>query len=611
MNAGFDTGTIQGWLVSGETEIVADVVNSPGYALRLGEGPSSAEQTVSVQPGTKYRLSVWLRTGSGAEEVRVGVRGHGRGEKATAMSWVVYRQVDLFFSTSRTATTATVFLVHPAGEANAWADDVELVALGPAEEVRYDGVYNSIVVRPPRTLVTQLGVTQFDDDRMAPFMSMKFGMFVHWGLYAGPGRGEWLRYAEKIPQEKYEQLAHPDSGDEYFAADKYDPGEWARIARRAGMKWICLTARHHDGFNLFASPHPNAWHSGQTHRRDFFREYVDGLRREGISVGMYYSPLNWRYPGVFDIHGTGAKPNNLGFSTHPSNRENARLFKEENYANVRHLLTQYGPIDSIFWDGGWLAHSGTDADAAPFHESGLFMDPANEWPVDPRWLDFDAESGRPLGIMGMVRKHQPHCITNTRYGWYGDIHDEEQGPPPTGPIRTQPYGKCITMGSSWGYSPARTNVYSLELLIEYLVNSACRNMVFMLNVGPDRHGVIPAEFVSRLEEIGHWLSRMGESIYATQPGPWDPEDGVYGYMYRGRTLFVHLLSGHMGSEFRLPPVGDLRPVSARHVWDARPVPFTQAPDRTVLLSSIDRSQSPADTVIAIEFDQPIYPEMPR
>lgn len=581
--------------------------------VELGPGTVSIEHTIRVEPSTKYRLSISLMTESGAEEVRLGVRNHGRAEKATAMSWVSFRKVELFFSTGGAATSATLFVLHPSGPGRAWAKDVELEALGPADDVGFAGVYNSIKVPELRVPVSDLGVAQLPNEKLDWLLDDRFGMFVHWGLYAGPGRGEWLRYAEKIPEDQYKLLAERVSGDEYFAADQFDPREWAAIAKAAGMKWICLTTRHHDGYNLFRSPHPNSFDSWQTHGRDFIAEYTAALREAGLKVGIYYSPLNWRYPGVFDIHGDGCKPNNLGFTSAESNFENARLFKEENYANVRHLLTHYGKIDLIFWDGGWLGHSGTDADAAGFHESGRYLSAENPWKIGEQWIDREVGSGKPLGIMGMVRKHQPDALTNTRYGWIGDIFDEEQGPPASGPIRSAVYNKCITSGSSWGFSRTNTVVHSPEYIIEHLANAAVRNMAFQFNVGPDRHGVIPSDTACRLAAVGNWLKRMGEGIFGVRSGPWQPEDGEYGYTYRGATLYVHLFAGFSGTTFRIPPVGQLNVRSARLVSGGASVEWSHDTDRTVLLSNIDRLSSPVDTIIAVEFDHPVmtFASIPR
>src|SRR5271157_6587043 len=307
---------------------------------------------------------------------------------------------------------------------------------------------------PTRSLKTEMGITQLSDEQMKWMLDAKFGMFIHWGLYSGPGRGEWVMEHEAIRPETYRRYAFPDSGDEYFDVKDFHPEQWAELAKAAGMKWMCLTARHHDGFCLFDSPHPNAFTSRQTLGRDLLAEYAKACRAAGLKVGVYYSPLSWRYPGYYDVTGRDMKPNRFGYKQDPANKENARLLKEENYVNVKKLLTGYGPIDYIYWDGGWLAQRGSDADAAFFHEPGKYLDPKNEWPIPAQYQDLEEGTGKPLGIMGMVRKYQPRAVTNPRYGWIGDISEEEGGARTQGKIRNLVYqdkNMSILRSGIWGY----------------------------------------------------------------------------------------------------------------------------------------------------------------
>jgi len=299
---------------------------------------------------------------------------------------------------------------------------------------------------------TQMGITQLPNEKLDWLQDDKFGMFIHWGLYSGPGRGEWVMNNEGILPEKYRQFAFPESGDDYFDAANYHPEDWAALAKEAGMKWLCLTARHHDGFCLFDSPYPTAFTSMQTLHRDLIAEYVKACRAADLKVGIYYSPLSWRYPGYYDVTGTNCLPNKFGYKTDPAHLENARLMKEENYVNVKKLLTGYGNIHHIYWDGGWLGQKGSDADAAFFHEPGKYLDPSNRWPIKPEYHDKEEGTGKALGIMGMVRKYQPDAITNLRYGWMGDIIEEEGSRETKGKMRTSVIcDKNLTMqDGGWG-----------------------------------------------------------------------------------------------------------------------------------------------------------------
>ncbi|MBV9658746.1 MAG: alpha-L-fucosidase [Verrucomicrobia bacterium] len=462
---------------------------------------------------------------------------------------------------------------------------------------------------PQRVLKTEMGITQLSDEKMKWLLDAKFGMFIHWGLYSGPGKGEWFMENTGMPAEQYRKYASPESGDEYFDAKDFHPEDWARFAKEAGMKWMCLTARHHDGFCLFDSPHPNAFTSQQTLGRDLVAEYVKACRAAGLKVGIYYSPLSWRYPGYYDVTGHDMQPNKFGYKQNPSDKENARLMKEENYVNVKKLLTGYGHVDHIYWDGGWLAQKGSDAAGAFFHEPGKYLDPKNEWPIPPQYQDFEEGTGKPLGIMGMVRKYQPDAITNLRYGWIGDIIEEE-GPRATkGPIRNDVYcDKNMTIQhGAWGYDKrclTADKIYSLDELINYLANCAVRNMSYLLNVSPDRHGTIPEVQQQRLREMGEWLKKTGDAIYGTRGGPWEPMDSQYGYTCKDSTVFVHLFNGYPGDTFRIPPLGLLKVVKIYDVFTGETRSY--AADRGgIIVKNLDRHSSPADTIIAVVYDEPI------
>ncbi|MBP2161189.1 MULTISPECIES: alpha-L-fucosidase [Asticcacaulis] len=342
---------------------------------------------------------------------------------------------------------------------------------------------------------------------MAWWRDAKFGVFVHWGLYAIPAKGEWHMFNDKVPPEAYAKLAHA------FNPKHYDPDAWAALARAAGAGYMVMTARHHDGFALWDSPssygHFDAIHSGA--RRDLIAPYVKAVRRAGLRVGIYYSPLDWRFPAYF-------KPKELP--------ENAQLFKRQTYGQVEELMKNYGKIDVLWWDGGWLAHSGTDADAAWFWE--------------------------PDKLNRMVRGYQPKILINPRSGWQGDFDISEGGAPITGPIRARPWEKTFSINSAWGYTPEH-NVMSWEQVVRLLVDAVVRNGNVLANVGPDRDGVIPPKQAATLRGVGEWLKRYGTAIYGTRPGPFQPVDNVYGATRRGDKIFLHILSWP-NDELSLPPI---------------------------------------------------------
>ena len=216
-----------------------------------------------------------------------------------------------------------------------------------------------------RDPVMDMGIMQQDEETLKWFRDAKFGMFLHWGLYAVEAQGEWYMDKAGVLIEDCRRYAY-DCGDGVdFGASGYDPAEWARIAKDCGMKYMCLTARHHEGLALFDSKHHNAFTSVQILNRDLFREYVDACREAGLRVGVYYSPLSWRYPGYFDVMGENCRPNHWGYVTASWHKANTQIIKEEVYEQVCPLFRHYGPFDYMYWDGAWLGYFNTLCFADP------------------------------------------------------------------------------------------------------------------------------------------------------------------------------------------------------------------------------------------------------
>jgi alpha-L-fucosidase len=343
------------------------------------------------------------------------------------------------------------------------------------------------------TLAPDLLLSERD---MAWWRDAKFGVFVHWGLYAIPAKGEWHMFNDKVPVAEYAKLA------DRFDPQSYDPDAWAKLAREAGARYMVMTARHHDGFSLFDSPSSygkfDSVHAAA--KRDLIAPFVEAVRGNGLKVGLYYSPLDWRFPAYF-------RPKELP--------DNARLLKQQTYGQVEELMRNYGPIDILWWDGGWLAHQGTDADAAWFWES----DKLNR----------------------MVRRYQPGIVINPRSGWQGDFDIAEGGAAITGPIRARPWEKTFSLGSAWGFTRDEKVMTADELVI-MLVNAVVRNGNLLANVGPDPDGVIPEKQAETLRAVGAWLRQHGRAFYGTRPGPLQPLDGVHGTTQAGDSVFLHILS---------------------------------------------------------------------
>ncbi|MDE3145444.1 MAG: alpha-L-fucosidase [Bacteroidota bacterium] len=374
---------------------------------------------------------------------------------------------------------------------------------------KYGGVKGANGIIAPELKLSQ--------QQMKWWQDAKFGMFIHWGLYAIEGKGEWHMFNDKIPAEEYAKLAHQ------FNPQHFDANIWASVAKNAGMKYMVLTARHHDGFALWNSPssylHFNSYETAA--HRDFIKQYTDACRKAGLAVGIYYSPMDWRFPGYF-------KPKELS--------ENAALMKKQGYGQVEELMKNYGKIDILWYDGGWLAHKGSDADAAWFWD--------------------------PVKLNEMVRRYQPDVVINPRSGWEGDFQCNEGGGIIQGPIINTPWEKCLNLNqTSWGYNPVQ-NLMTLKEIITMLVNTVDRGGNMLLNVGPDAQGVIPETHIARLNEVGQWLRNYGNSIYGTRPGPFEPVDNYYGSVQKRNKIFIHLLS--IKDTLQLPPL-DKKIVSCKQM----------------------------------------------
>ncbi len=611
VNPGFEDLSLKPWVTIGNAAgLSIFVVHSGKQALELNSG-SSVETEIQLQSLSKYKLTGWLKTGSGSDEIRLNVTGLGEHNVGVASELADWKKVELEFVTGVGQSKAVIEISTPVNMAGnkAWADDllIEYIESYTPEKVA------GIKPLAPRITKTDLGIPQQPNSKIEWLLDAKFGMFVHWGLYAGPGKGEWYMENKGVLPEEYRKLAYPENDSLYFDTGGFNANEWAALAKEAGMKYMCMVTMHHDGYALFESKAMDSFTSKQTHNRDFVNEFVDACRNTGLKVGLYKTLINWRYPGYYDVTGIDCKPNKFGYTTDPAHKENARLMKNELYCQVKELMTNYGKIDITFWDGGWLGQQGSDADGAYFWESGNFLNPENEWPVDPYFQDVDAATGKPLGLMGMVRKYQPDIIVNSRSGWLGDIKSEEGGHPVNGPIRSEDvWEKCMTMAPGWGYTPAHNNpskVISLDGVKRMLADCVIRNISLLLNVGPDRYGKISKAEQDVLRQTGQWLEQVGEAVYGTRGGPWNPKDGEYGYTCKGNTIYIYLLNGFRNKEFILPALNNgQKVVRAFSVSDGEKINFKQNRNKETVLSGF-RYRDPSVTILAVELNQNVMPEL--
>lgn len=357
------------------------------------------------------------------------------------------------------------------------------------------------------------------------FLSDRFGMFIHWGLYAIPARGEWVRSVERISNETYQAYFNE------FNPTQYDPRIWARLARQAGMKYAVLTAKHHDGFCLFDSRLTDYKSTNTLCGRDLVWEYVQAFRAEGLKVGLYYSLLDWHHPD-YPAYGDRHHPmrDNEAYKDRP---QDFSRYIEYLHGQVRELLTNYGRIDIIWFDFSYDRMSGETWKATELVEMARSLQPAIL--IDNR-LGGSGESNLNFG-------------TQTPTAYAGDFACPEQIIPPGGLAdeagQSVPWEACMTLNKNWGYAAADKDFKSPQQVVRALVECVSKDGNMLLNVGPNAEGEIPAECAEILTEVGGWMHRNSPSIYACGRSEFPkPEWGRY--TQNGRALYAHIYERGIG-----------------------------------------------------------------
>lgn len=357
------------------------------------------------------------------------------------------------------------------------------------------------------------------------FLQDRFGMFIHWGLYAIPARGEWVRSYEKLTVEDYQPFF------EEFNPTEYNPKEWARLAKEAGMKYAVLTAKHHDGFCLFDSQLTDYKSTNTPCGRDLVREYVEAFRAEGIKVGLYFSIIDWHHPDF----------PHYGDRNHPMRDNEAFKGKEHHFdryleymhGQVRELLTNYGKIDIMWFDFSYPGMEGEKWRATDLVNMARELQP--DLIIDNRLEGSGSRSGT-------IKTQNPSLYA-------GDFACPEQMIPPTGVTddagNSIPWEACITLNDNWGYCSSDHHYKSPKMVVRNLVECVSKNGNMILNVGPDAKGRIPEESVAILKEVGRWMKDNHESIYGCGISEFPkPEWGRY--TQKGNKLYAHIYEECMG-----------------------------------------------------------------
>ncbi len=394
------------------------------------------------------------------------------------------------------------------------------------------------------------------------FQDARFGLFIHWGVYSVRGEGEWVMNQKGIPIAEYEKLAPQ------FNPVDFDPAAWVKMAKDAGMRYITITSKHHDGFAM--------WHTKQTpwnivdatpYKQDILKLLADECHRQGMPLFFYHSQLDWHHPDYFPRGGTGktaGRPESGDFNRYLDYMD----------AQLTELLTGYGPVAGIWFDGMWDKR---DADWRLARTYGLIhrLQPAalvgsNHHLAPKPGEDFQ-----------MFEKDLPGGNTS---GFSGDSK-----------IGRLPLETCETINGAWGYNKSDKKLKSTRELVHYLVRAAGHNSNFLLNVGPMPDGRIQPEFTERLAEMGAWLRSHGTAIYGTRGGPVAPRS--WGVSTQSATqVFVHILD--WPDELLPVPAAGLGK-NPRFLASGQPVQVTTV-NSSLVLHLPPAAREPIDTIVVFD-----------
>jgi len=359
--------------------------------------------------------------------------------------------------------------------------------------------------------------------RMKWWTDARFGMFIHWGLYALPARHEWVKNNERLTNEQYQKYF------ELFNPDLYNPKEWAKMAKNAGMKYVVLTAKHHEGFCLFDSKFTDYKSTNTPYGKDLIKEYVEAVRAEGLKVGFYYSLIDWHHPDyTVDMVHPQRQNSDTAYARLNKGRD-MNKYREYIKNQVRELLTNYGEISVIWFDFSFPGKDGKGR------------------------ADWDSEN-----LLKLARSLQPGIIIDDRL----DLKDVEGGWDFVSPEQVKvakwpefngkrvPWETCQTFSGSWGYYRDENTWKSPAQLLELLIESVSKGGNLLLNVGPTARGVFDYRAQERLKAMGEWMKYNSRSIYGcteASAGFSAPANSLLTYNPVTKRLYVHILSYPMGN----------------------------------------------------------------
>jgi alpha-L-fucosidase len=354
-------------------------------------------------------------------------------------------------------------------------------------------------------------------ERMAWWTHDRFGMFIHWGIYAMPARHEWVKRNERISDEDYWKYF------EHFDPDLYQPREWAAKARAAGMKYVVITAKHHDGFCLWDSQVTDYKVTNTPYGKDLLAPLVEAFRAEGIRIGFYYSLIDWHHPDFPLDRVHPAWTNNAEAMKAANAKRDMKRYRQYMKDQLKELLTRFGRIDELFLDFSYPGENGKGH------------------------LEWDSED-----LLKLIRSLQPQIIVDNRldldhtdWGW--DFVTPEQFMPQQWPVvrgKQVPWETCQTFSGSWGYYRDEYSWKSVHQLVVMLVETVSKGGNLLLNVGPTARGVFDDRAIERLDGLARWMKFHSRSVYGCTQAPEDfavPRNCLLTYNKEKKRLYVHVL----------------------------------------------------------------------
>jgi alpha-L-fucosidase len=412
--------------------------------------------------------------------------------------------------------------------------------------------------------VPSLGAQVQTPDRLQWFREAKFGLFIHWGVYSMIGREEWARQLLQIPLKEYQYYA-----DNFNPVD-FDPDAWAALAKDAGVKYVIITSKHHDGFSIFDSQYTDYDIMKAKYGRDILGPLSSSMKKAGVPLGFYYSIMDWHHPDYLPRRGWETDRSSKG----------ADFGRYMDFATnqLKELVTKYDP--AVLWFDGEWEHSNEEQRAFAIEKILLGLKPT-------------------LLINDRLFKREPG---------HGDFGTPENYVPATG-VRN-PDGSprlweaCYTMNwNGWGYNRTETEFHSSSQLIRQLIEIVSKGGNLLLNVGPQPDGRIQADFVARLRRMGEWLKTNGEAIYGTTASVFERLPFFGRCTVKGNTLYIHVMGRPADGRIRLPGLKtDVKKTYLLTV-PGKPLTFKRA-GKDVIITLPERERDPDATVVVVELQGP-------